>query len=259
MSTSRPLRLSALAPVILPALLTLVSCTPTTSDPATTPLTGAVETSGATDPAAGTDPNPAAPRDGRASASETGAAADSSADDAAGGAADSDVDGDGEPDELALQSAGTLRVNYSAGGGETVLFDTPGGPDDQRLLGTVDVDRDGHAEVFVRFVRGSALASATLFRYVDGHLRLVTLNGEQTQLPYGASLRGAATWECRPTAVPGAVIATWSASADDGSYRGDRVFYAFSGATLVEIERELLVNAPPGEVSAPECSSLILH
>ncbi len=179
----------------------------------------------------------------------TGAASSSSSNpnSSSQAARDGDIDGDGRTDSITLPAAGLLRVVYSTGRTEEVRFD--GGPDPaaQRVLGSVDADRDGHAEVFVRFDQGAAMRLATVFRYVDARLRLVTLDGQQAALPYGASLRNAAAWGCHRTQPPAAAIESWTGTSTNGrDYRGESTFYGFSGSHLVAVGKS--TSIPPPEM-----------
>ena len=145
------------------------------------------------------------------------------------GARDGDVDGDGRVDAVSFPALGTLRIRYAAGSTDTVRFEASGQPG-VKLLGIVDADRDGRAEVFVR-TGGSASADfATVFRYVNGRLRLVTLDGSQARLGSGGSVRHAESWGC---GSPGKVIFRWSGESDDGVvYRGTVHSYGFQGTAL---------------------------
>jgi len=104
-----------------------------------------------------------------------------------------DVDGDGRSDHLTLPSPGLVRVGYAGGRSDTVRFEAASEPG-ARLLGTQDADGDGRAEVFVRSTTGAATQFATVFRYVGGHLRVVTLDGAQTRLAYGGSVTHQDSW-----------------------------------------------------------------
>ncbi len=160
-------------------------------------------------------------------------------------ARDGDVDGDGRADSITLPAAGTLLVRYATGRTDEVPFE--GNPDltVQGVLGSVDADRDGHAEVFVRVDRGAGLQAATVFRYVDSRLRLVTLDGQQASLPYGASLRNAAKWGCHRTQSPTAAIEIWTGTSTDGrSYQGRTTFYDFSGTRLIARGQSPLTPPP---------------
>jgi len=141
-----------------------------------------------------------------------------------------DVDGDGRSDHLTLPSPGLVRVGYAGGRSDTVRFEAASEPG-ARLLGTQDADGDGRAEVFVRSTTGAATQFATVFRYVGGHLRVVTLDGAQTRLAYGGSVTHQDSWAA---ATLGAPIVTWSGTSIDGrNYSGTLRRYTFSGTRLL--------------------------
>jgi hypothetical protein len=148
-----------------------------------------------------------------------------------GAKASNDVDGDGRADRVTVSGSGTLAVGYGNGRTETVAFTPSGAGMAPAVLGTADVDRDGRAEVFVRNDRGAYLETTILFRYTAGHLRLVTLNGEQAALPAGGSVRNQAYWTSDP---PGAPIVIWTGTStgDEEVYPGTLRRYGFVGATL---------------------------
>lgn len=147
-----------------------------------------------------------------------------------------DVDGDGRRDTVSVPAPGTLRIRYAIGTTDTVTFDAAG--DDGGLLGIVDADRDGRAEVFVHAGRGAYTDQTSVLRYVGGRLRLVTFDGTQVRLVSGASVRNSTSWACRPPAAP---IVQWSGESEDGTaYRGTLVSYRFSGATLLRLSSRTL-------------------
>ena len=149
---------------------------------------------------------------------------------------DDDVDGDGRRDVVSLPTAGTLRIRYATGRTDTVAFDAMAG--EGRLLGIVDADNDGRGEVFVHVGAGAYTDQTSVFRYVEGRLRLVTLEGKQMWLVSGASVRNSTSWACRPPRTP---IVVWSGDSDDGTtYHGTLDSYRFSGATLTLISRRPL-------------------
>ena len=142
-----------------------------------------------------------------------------------------DVDGDGRPDVVSLPTAGTLRIRYGTGLTDTVAFDAMAG--EGRLLGIADADNDGRGEVFVHVGAGAYTDQTSVFRYVEGRLRLVTLDGKQMWLVSGASVRHSSSWACRPPHTP---ILVWSGESDDGTaYHGTLDSYRFSGAALTRI------------------------
>jgi hypothetical protein len=141
-----------------------------------------------------------------------------------------DVDGDGRSDHVTVPSPGLVSVGYADGRSDTVRFEAAREPG-ARLLGTRDADGDGRAEVFVRSTTGAATQFATVFRYVDGHLRVVTLDGVQTRLAYGGSVTHQDSWAA---ATLGSPIVTWTGTSTDGrNYPGTMRRYSFSGTRLV--------------------------
>jgi hypothetical protein len=134
-------------------------------------------------------------------------------------------------DTITIPAPGTLLVRYATGRTDTVAFDAMEG--DGRLLGTADVDRDGRSEVFVHVATGAYTDQTSLFRYVDGSLRLVTHDGVQASLVSGYSVRNGTSWACRPTA--GSIL-QWGGESEDGvSYAGTLERFRLSGATLVRV------------------------
>jgi hypothetical protein len=173
---------------------------------------------------------------------------------APGPARDGDVDGDGQADQIVLPEPGTVRVRYSAGGSQDVQFETDSAVE-PILLGVVDADWDGHAEVFIRAIAGASTKFASLFRYTDGRLQLVTLNGGQALLGYGGTVTHQDSWTCRPPQTP---ILTWTGTSSDGrTFHGIQTSYQFRGAALI------MVSSRPRTVTltgaAPSgCGSLTL-
>jgi hypothetical protein len=148
----------------------------------------------------------------------------------------------GTPSLIArLTSAGTQEVPFA-------------GPDDggtPLVLGTTDVDGDGHGEVFVRFQQGASTSFATLFRFVGGRLRLVTVGGAQAVLGYGGAVTHADHWSC----ARGRII-TWTGDSSDGAtFVGPETTYRFAAATLVRVRtRQRTVD--PGHPPRTGCGAL---
>jgi hypothetical protein len=158
-----------------------------------------------------------------------------------------DVDGDGRADAVSVPAPGTVRVRYATGATDTVSVEAMAG--DGRLQGVVDADADGRAEVFVHVGTGAYSDQTSVLRYVDGRLRVVTLDGRQVWLVSGASVRNGMSWACRPPQAP---LVQWQGESDgDRTYRGTLVSYRFAGAALVQVStRPLTVSdrlqAPTG-------------
>jgi hypothetical protein len=170
-------------------------------------------------------------------------------------AVDGDVDGDGRVDSVSFPQPGSLRIRYATGVTDTVTFDASlASPQvGVRLLGIVDADRDGRAEVFVRTGAGAYTQVATVFRYVGGRLRLVTLAGQQTMFGYGGSLRHASSWACRPPAAP---IVLWSGDSSDGvTFTGALRSYRFQAATL-ELIRTSRLTVTADRPAPTGCESI---
>jgi hypothetical protein len=170
-----------------------------------------------------------------------------------GPARDGDVDGDGRPDQIGLPEPGTLRLLYSAGGSQDVHFDTDPAVE-PILLGAVDADWDGHAEVFVQAIAGASTKFASVFRYTDGHLELVTLDGSQALLGYGGTVSHQDSWTCRPPQSP---IVTWTGTSEDGrTFHGTQTEYQFRGAELTITGSQPRTGTLTGGPS--DCGSLTL-
>ncbi len=176
----------------------------------------------------------------------------------AGPAPDGDVDGDGRPDHLLLSPQGRLTVTYSAGGRDSVTL-TSGSPSDLKLLGAVDADADGHAEVFARVVQGANAQSATVLRYVAGHLVQVTTGGDNAALNLGGGLTNQFSWSCDTRSGE---IVQWQrrSGENDQTFQGEVRRYRFEGRTLVLTSRtpfSISGNEPvPGVPAQAGCGSL---
>jgi hypothetical protein len=147
-----------------------------------------------------------------------------------------DVDGDGRQDTVGIAAPGTLVVRYGSGRTDRVSFEAQSG--DGRLQGVADADRDGRDEVFIHVGAGAYTDQTSVFRYVEGRLRLVTLDGRQLWLVSGGSARSSASWACRPPAAP---LVRWVGSSTGSPvYTGTLVSYRFSGAAVVQVASRLL-------------------
>ncbi|CAJ59657.1 hypothetical protein FRAAL0992 [Frankia alni ACN14a] len=99
--------------------------------------------------------------------------------------------------------------------------------------------------MFVQADQGASVRTAAVFRYVDGHLRLVTLAGSQAGLAYGGSTGFVATWACRPAAVPAAAVVTASGPSDaSGAYTVTLDYYRFQQASLVPLAHRTVGPGP---------------
>ncbi|WP_248840746.1 FG-GAP repeat domain-containing protein [Frankia sp. AgKG'84/4] len=150
-------------------------------------------------------------------------------------ARDGDVDGDGRSDTLSVAGGQRLVAHYSGGGSDSVVL-RAGDRAGLRVLGAADADSDGHAEVFVQLDQAASQQLTTVFRYVDGHLRQVSLNGQPATLPYGGSTGYVTSWSCRPASSPGTALATAAGpSTGPNVYALTLTYYRFDGERLVPL------------------------
>ena len=173
-------------------------------------------------------------------------------------ALDGDVDGDGRRDAITVAASGTLRVRYADGTTDTVRFDASGASPTAgvQVLGAVDADGDGRAEVFVRAGSGASTDFAAVFRHVGGRLRLVTLDGRQALLGYGGSIGHLHRWACRQPSAP---IQAWDGTSPDGaSYPGTLRSYRFAGSTLVLVSSRPLTVSTDRHHPQIDCGSISL-
>lgn len=176
-------------------------------------------------------------------------------------AADWDVDGDGRPDRARLVYLGgygpdnwELVVDMTTLGRQTVRFTgdpvLPGGDDAPTIAGSVDADRDGHAEIFVKVGSGASTQFWTIFKLVGRQLRQVTSLGQPVRLAVNGSATHQGGFRCdgarfvtvnEGAGPPGYV--TWSWARDT---------YAWSGATLVPVAKQTgrVTAARPGDPPA---------
>ena len=169
-------------------------------------------------------------------------------------AADWDVDGDGRPDRARLVYLGgagpdnwELVVDMTTLGQQTVRFTgdpvLPGGDDAPTMAGSVDADRDGHAEIFVKVGSGASTQFWTIFKLVGRQIRQVTVQGQPVRLAVNGTLTHQGGFRCdgaqfvtvnEGTLLPGYV-----------KWRYERATYAWSGAKLV------LLSVRTGQVTSP--------
>jgi hypothetical protein len=154
-----------------------------------------------------------------------------------------DVDGDGKLDQLALELrdgrpfliASLTRLgkqDVPVAGLDAALFeDKPQGP---RVLGVVDIDRDGFGEVFAEIDHGASTSFFTLFKLIDGRLVQMTLDGKPVRLPLGGSV---AHFDAIGCGTGKLVVAGWGRrescpNAQTGCQGGDRRTYVLDGPRL---------------------------
>jgi hypothetical protein len=176
-------------------------------------------------------------------------------------AADWDVDGDGRPDRARLVYLGgygphnwELVVDMTTLGRQTVRFTgdpvLPGNLDAPTIAGSVDADRDGHAEIFVKVSSGASTQFWTIFKLVGRQIRQVTLRGQPVRLAVNGSVSHQGGFRCHGaqfvTVNEGVVLPSYT------KWVYERDTYAWSGAELVHLSTRTgqVTSARPGNPPA---------
>jgi hypothetical protein len=186
-------------------------------------------------------------------------------------AADWDVDGDGRSDRARLVYLGgygpdnwELVVDMTTLGRQTVRFTgdplLPGNTAAPTIAGSVDADRGGHAEIFVKVSSGASTQFWTIFKLVGREIRQVTVQGRPVRLAVGGSLTHQGGFRCEGaqfvTVTEGTVLPGYV------KWIYERDTYAWSGAELVlESKRTGQVTTarpgdPPAAYTGVSCGSL---
>lgn len=159
-------------------------------------------------------------------------------------AADNDIDGDGRADAVTVTDNGTGQSTVTARltrlGRQSVPLRVSGAPGVPVVLGVVDADADGYAELFVKVGQGATGSTAIIIRLVDDRLAVVTAAGSDADFYYGGSVTHLGTLGCAEldSASPGRELFTWGGTSSNGlTYSGTLTEYRFDGANLVELRR----------------------
>ena len=172
-----------------------------------------------------------------------------------------DVDGDGRRDRARLVYLGgygpdnwELVVDMTILGQQTVRFTgdavLPGNIDAPTIAGSVDADRDGHAEIFVKVSSGASTQFWTIFKLVGRQIRQVTSQGQPVRLAVNGTLTHQDGFRC-----DGAQFVTVSEGTELPGYITwiyERDAYAWSGAELVLVSKQTgqVTSARPGNPPA---------
>ena len=176
-------------------------------------------------------------------------------------AADWDVDGDGRRDRARLVYLGgygpdnwELVVDMTTLGQQTVRFTgdpvLPGNIDAPTIAGSVDAERDGHAEIFVKVSSGASTQFWTIFKLVGRQIRQVTVQGQPVRLAVNGTLTHQDGFRC-----DGAQFVTVSEGTELPGYVTwiyERDTYAWSGAELILVSKQTgqVTSARPGNPPA---------
>jgi hypothetical protein len=182
-----------------------------------------------------------------------------------------DVDGDGHPDRARLVYLGgygpdnwELVVDMTRLGQQTVRFTgsvlLPGNTAAPTITGSVDADRDGHAEIFVKVDSGASTQFWTIFKLAGRHLRQVTTQGQPVRLAVGGSVTHQGGFRCEGAHFVTVSEATGPPGYKTWTYRRDT--FAWSGANLVPISKRTgqvsstQPGSPPAAYTGVSCGGL---
>jgi len=185
-------------------------------------------------------------------------------------AADWDVDGDGRPDRARLVYLGgygpdnwELVVDMTTLGQQTIRFTgdpvLPGGDDAPTIAGSVDADRDGHAEIFVKVGSGASTQFWTIFKLVGRQIRQVTIQGQPVRLAVNGSVTHQDGFRCNGTQF---VTVHEGVARNYTTWSYERDTYTWEGSTLVFASKQTgqVTSAqpasPPAAYSGVSCGDL---
>lgn len=175
-------------------------------------------------------------------------------------AADWDVDGDGRRDRARLVNLGgdgpgnwELVVDMTTLGQQAVRFTgspvLPGNTAAPTIAGSVDADRDGHAEVFVKADSGASTEFWTIFKLVGRHIVQVTSHGQAARLAVNGSVTHQDGFRCNGTQL---VTVHEGVARNYTTWSYERDTYTWEGSTLVFVFKQTgrVTSAPAGNPPA---------
>ena len=225
-------------------------------------------TSASTTRASGTAATPTAATSSAASPAATTSSAGPLS--APGWHAVGDVEGDGYRDRARLVYLGgygpdnwELVVDMTTLGQQTVRFTgdpvLPGGDDAPTIAGSVDADRDGHAEIFVKVGSGASTQFWTIFKLVGRQIRQVTIQGQPVRLAVNGSVTHQDGFRCNGTQF---VTVHEGVARNYTTWSYERDTYTWEGSTLVFASKQTgqVTSAqpasPPAAYSGVSCGGL---
>jgi hypothetical protein len=176
-------------------------------------------------------------------------------------AANGDIDGDGQPDKVTIQGAGTasqwiVTAAMTTLGKQNVTVQ--GGTNKPVLLGVVDAADDGHGSIFLQVTP----SYATAIRLVGTQLHQLMLAGKPLQLSTARSFGSADSFGCdNPdpmSATPSGELVTSSAVQSDGTgehWHVTTAHFAFNGADVVPQSTQIATFAT-ADLPQLSCGSL---
>jgi hypothetical protein len=165
------------------------------------------------------------------------------------GTQDWDVDGDGRPDSAHvvplrkgdLNTKFLLVVQLTSRGIQKIPFTAaPSGkmpPTGPRVIGAVDLDSDGRAEIFVLVDSGASTEFWTIFKLVNGRVTQVTTAGRPVQLPVGGTVMDNFGFSCDRTHAE-LVTYSYGAKRKPRLWSVSRETYRWAGSRLVLVSKQ---------------------
>ena len=181
-----------------------------------------------------------------------------------------DVDGDGRRDRARLVYLGgygpdnwELVVDMTTLGQQTVRFTgspvLPGNTAAATIAGSVDADRDGHAEIFVKADSGASTQFWTIFKLAGRQLRQVTIHGQAVRLAVNGTVTHQDGFRCDGTQF---VTVHEGVARNYTTWSYERDTYTWEGSTLVFVSKQTgqvtsaQPGSPPAAYSGVSCGDL---
>jgi hypothetical protein len=117
------------------------------------------------------------------------------------------------------------------------------------IAGSVDADRDGHAEIFVKVDSGASTQFWTIFKLVGRQIRQVTMQGQPVRLAVGGSVTHQDGFRCNGTQF---VTVHEGVAGNYTTWSYERDTYTWEGSTLVFVSKQSgqVTSAQPGNPPA---------
>lgn len=125
----------------------------------------------------------------------------------------------------------------------------PGNTAAPTIAGSVDADRDGHAEIFVKVDSGASTQFWTIFKLVGRHIVQVTIHGQPVRLAVGGSVTHQDGFRCNGTQF---VTVHEEVGRNETTWSYERDTYTWQGSTLVFVSKQTgrITSAPAGNFPA---------
>jgi len=185
-------------------------------------------------------------------------------------ARDGDIDGDGRVDHVTIgpqTSSGVWQVTATLTTVGVRIGQVHDDSDQPFLVGIVDANHDGYAEIWIHSGAGASTDFLTPLRLIRGVLREVSKDGSPAQLGVGGTVTHGDGFACQDVnpQSDGAELLVYQATSIDGhTWQGDRYVYRWSAGgklrQLSHTSKALRVSSPDDPKLRPyysiDCGSL---